>query len=122
LIVSEEPAELEELLWKANREGDAAFYDERLSAGAVVVSKYGTMDKAATVAVIGANRNPYVSTDRSEQRVLQIDDDTAVVTYRVDVVAQVAGAEVQLPSYASTVWHREPSGQWQVVLHQQTAL
>jgi ketosteroid isomerase-like protein len=120
--VTEGPAELEALLWKANREGDSTFYSDRLRADAVVISKYGVMDKAATVAVIGANHNPYLSTDRTAERVLSIDSDTMVVTYRVDVVAAVNGEEVELPSYATTVWHREPSGEWQVVVHQQTAL
>lgn len=120
--MSEGPAELEALLWKANREGDATFYDDRLRADALVVSKYGVMDKPATVAVIKANRNPYVSTERTAERVLVIDDDTVVVTYRVDVVALVEGNEVQLPSYASSVWNRDSSGEWKVVIHQQTAL
>lgn len=120
--MSEGPAELEELMWKANRDGDAAFYEDRLRDDALVVSKYGVMDKATVVPGIEANKNPYLETDRSAERAITIDDDTVVVSYRVDVVAVVQGNKLQLPSYASTVWNRDQAGRWWAVFHQQTAL
>ncbi|HEY4570273.1 MAG TPA: DUF4440 domain-containing protein [Kribbella sp.] len=48
-------------------------------------------------------------------------DHTAIVTYRVDVTVFVEGNELEVPSYASTVW-TNTSGEWRVAFHQQTAL
>jgi ketosteroid isomerase-like protein len=112
---------LEEQMWAANRNGDGDFYAQHLRDDAVVVSKYGVADKAVIVPGIQANRNPYVSTDRSQERVIQVDEHTAIVTYRVDVVALVNGSEVKLPSYATSVWTDE-SGDWRIVFHQQSAI
>ncbi|TWD83627.1 uncharacterized protein DUF4440 [Kribbella amoyensis] len=121
MTVSETLLALEERLWQANREGDGRFYAEYLRDDAYAVSKYGRMDKAQAVPTISANHNPYLKSDLTEQRVIEIDADSAVVTYRVDVVALVNGNELELPSYASTVWNRV-DGEWRVVFHQQTAL
>jgi hypothetical protein len=121
VLVVEELHGLEERMWEANRKGDGDFYTQRLRDDAVVVSKYGVMDKAAIVPGIQANHNPYVKTDRSEERVIQVDEHTAIVSYRVDVVALVNGNEVELPSYATSVWNDE-SGEWLIVFHQQTAI
>ncbi|MGW6278086.1 nuclear transport factor 2 family protein [Kribbella sp. NPDC055071] len=117
----EELQGLEERMWEANRKGNGDFYAQRLREDAVVVSKYGVMDKAAIVPGIQANHNPYVTTDRSEERVIQVDEHTAIVSYRVDVVALVNGNEVELPSYATSVWNDE-SGEWLIVFHQQSAI
>ena len=113
--------ELEQLLWKANREGDGEFYARYLREDAFAVSKYGTLTKAEAVPLISANENPFVRTDLSDVKVIQLDDDNAIVTYRVKVVALMNGEKVDLPAYASTVWNRT-GGEWRVVLHQQTAL
>ncbi|HEU4948992.1 MAG TPA: hypothetical protein VFT31_17725 [Kribbella sp.] len=45
----------------------------------------------------------------------------ALVTYRLDVTAVVEGNEVELPSYATSVYNRA-GDQWLCVFHQQTAL
>ncbi|GAA0616241.1 nuclear transport factor 2 family protein [Kribbella sandramycini] len=121
MSVAETLLELEDQLWKANREGDGAFYAQWLRDDALAVSKWGIIDKAAAVPGIQANQNPYLTTDRSGEQVIVVDEHTAVVTYRVDVVALVDGSERQLPSYASTVWN-DSSGEWRVVFHQQSAL
>jgi hypothetical protein len=113
--------ELEDLLWKANREGDGDFYQKYLLDDAVAVTKFGIIDKATAVPGIRINHNPFVKTDRSDEQVITVDDHTAIVTYRVDVTALVDGNEVHLPSYASTVW-TDVHGDWRVAFHQQTAL
>ncbi len=112
---------LEELLWQANRDGNGSFYAELLRDDALVVSKYGVMTKSQGIPVIEANHNPYLKTDLSERKVIQLDENNALVTYRVDVTALVDGAEVELPSYATSVYTRE-GDQWRGVFHQQTAL
>ncbi|MFD7157044.1 nuclear transport factor 2 family protein [Kribbella sp. NPDC059898] len=121
MSVDEELSGLEELLWKANREGDGAFYQRYLRDDAIAVSRFGIIDKATAVPGITANHNPYLKTVRTGERVIVVDEHTAVVTYHVDVTVLVDGNEVQAPSYASTVW-TNASGEWLVAFHQQTAL
>lgn len=113
--------ELEDLLWKANREGDGDFYDRYLLEDAIAVSKYGIIDKATAVPGITANHNPYLKTDRTGERVIVVDDHTAIVTYHVEVTVLVDGNEAQFSSYASTVW-TNATGEWRIAFHQQTAL
>ncbi|MFD7652770.1 nuclear transport factor 2 family protein [Actinosynnema sp. NPDC059797] len=112
---------LEEELWRANREGDGAFYERSLRDDAVAVSQYGVMTKADAVSTIGANRNPYLKTELSGVRVLEVGADSAAVTYRVDVVALVEEREVEFSALVTTVCAREGDG-WLVVLHQQSPL
>ena len=52
---------------------------------------------------------------------IQFDENNALVTYRVDVTAVVQGNEIELPSYATSVYARE-GDRWRGVFHQQTAL
>jgi hypothetical protein len=103
VTVTETLLELEERMWRTNRNGDGAFFAELLREDALVVSKYGVMTKAQGIPVI------------------QLDENNALVTYRVDVTAVVQGKEVELPSYATSVYIRELA-QWRGVFHQQTAL
>ncbi|MGW1341567.1 nuclear transport factor 2 family protein [Kribbella sp. NPDC002412] len=119
--VTETLLALEDELWRANRQGDSDFYAHYLRDDAIAVSKYGVMGKAEAVPVIRENQNPFIKTDRTDERVIVIDDHSAIVTYRVDVVALIDGNEVLLPSYASTIW-TDASGEWRVAFHQQTAL
>src|SRR5215510_14345068 len=121
MSVTETLLALEDELWRANREGDGDFYEQYLRDDAIAVSKYGVLDKATAVPGIRANRNPYLKTDRTDERVIVVDVNTAIVTYRVDVTALVQGNELHLPSYASSVWNNS-SGTWRIVFHQQTAL
>jgi hypothetical protein len=121
MSVNEELSGLEDLLWKANREGDGAFYQRYLRDDAIAVTRFGIIDKATAVPGITANRNPYLKTDRSEQRVIVVDEHTAIVTYHVAVTVLVDGNEVQAPSSATSVW-TNISGEWLVAFHQQTAL
>ena len=121
MSVNEELSELEELLWKANREGDGDFYQKYLRDDAIAVTRFGIIDKATAVPGIRANHNPYLTTDRSDERVIVVDDHTAIITYHVDVTVLVDGNELQAPSYATTVW-TNVAGEWLVAFHQQTAL
>ncbi|WP_328998982.1 nuclear transport factor 2 family protein [Kribbella sp. NBC_00709] len=121
MSVNEQLLELEDLLWKANREGDGDFYEKYLLDDAIAVTKFGIIDKATAVPGITANVNPYLKTDRTGERVIVVDDHTAIVTYRVEVTVLVDGDEAQFPAYASTVW-TDVSGEWRIAFHQQTAL
>ncbi|GAB3420508.1 nuclear transport factor 2 family protein [Flindersiella endophytica] len=113
--------ELENEMWRANREGDGAFYTKQLRDDALVVSKYGVMAKEQVVTVIQANQNHYVKTDLSQHRVIELDANNALITYHAHVVAEVQGKQVELLSYATSTYTREGDG-WRIVFHQQTAL
>jgi hypothetical protein len=111
----------EEEMWRANREGDGAFYEGHLRDDALLVSKYGVVSKQTVVPMIQANRNPYVKTVLSDQRVLPIADGSALVTYRADVTAATEGGEIEFSVLATSVYARE-GDRWRGVFHQQTAL
>src|SRR6185369_1158658 len=78
---------LEEKMWAANRAGDAGYYAKLLRDDSLVVSRYGVMGRAAIVAGIGENRNPYVSSTITEPRVIELTADSALITYHVHVEA-----------------------------------
>jgi hypothetical protein len=111
----------EEEMWRANREGNGAFYDALLRDDALLVSKYGVVEKQAVVPMITANRNPYVKTELSGQRVLRINDATALVTYKADVTATTEAGEVEFSVLATSVYALEGDS-WRIVFHQQSAL
>jgi ketosteroid isomerase-like protein len=113
--------ELEEQMWQANREGDADFYERNLRDDALIVSKYGVIDKKTGIPVIRANHNPYTKTILSNQKVISLTDSSALVTYKCDITAQTEGGEVEFSVLATSVYVRE-GNQWLITLHQQTAL
>jgi uncharacterized protein (TIGR02246 family) len=121
MSVAETLTELEERMWRANREGDGAFYAGLVRDDALVVSRYGVMGKDQIVAGIQANRNPYVKTELSEFRVVELGEDSALITYRAQVVALVNGSETELSVYATSVYVREGDS-WRNAFHQQSAL
>jgi hypothetical protein len=67
MTVTETLLELEDQMWRANREGDGSFYAHWLRDDALAVSKYGIIDKAAAVPGIQANHNPYLKTPRTRR-------------------------------------------------------
>jgi hypothetical protein len=113
--------DLETEMWRANREGDGAFYDRVLRDDAIVVSKYGVAGKAEAVPLITKNENPYLKTDLSDLRVLPIGADSALITYRAEVTALIAGAEQTFQVLATSVYARVDDA-WRSVFHQQSAL
>jgi hypothetical protein len=110
--------DLEDEMWRANREGDGSFYDRVLRDDALVVSKYGVAGKAAIVPGVSKNENPYVKTVLSDRKVLPITPDSALVTYRVAVTND---AGVTFEALATSVYARE-GDTWRSVFHQQSAL
>jgi ketosteroid isomerase-like protein len=121
MTVETELSTLEENMWTANRAGDGHFYDTRLRADAMVVSRYGVLGKAEIVPGIQRNHNPYLRNKLSDQRVVRISADSALITYRADVTALVDGEEVDFAVLATSVYAREGGG-WLCVFHQQSAL
>jgi hypothetical protein len=111
--------DLEDDLWRANREGDGEFYATTLRDDALTISKYGVVDKATVVPVVQANRNPYVETKLSNHKVLHLTDDCALITYQADVTT---ASNVRLSVLATSVYVRGSYGDWRLVVHQQTPI
>src|SRR5215212_11512100 len=110
--------DLEDEMWRANREGDGSFYERVLRDDALVVSQWGVAPKAAIVPGISKNDNPYVETELSDRKVLQITGDSALVTYKAEVTT---GAGVTFRLLATSVYARE-GDEWRSVFHQQSPL
>lgn len=113
--------ELENELWRANREGDGAFYEEHLRPDALVVSRYGVVERDAMLPRVQENRNPYLRAELTEPRVLSLTEDSALITYRSTVTAQANTEEITFEVLATSVYVRE-GGTWRGAFHQQTAL
>ncbi|MFC0113807.1 nuclear transport factor 2 family protein [Kibdelosporangium aridum] len=111
--------DLEEELWRANREGDGAFYDKVLRDDALGVSKFGVYDKSGAVKLISINDNPFTRSKMSDAKVLLINDTAALVTYKTDYTALIDGTKHDFTALATTVYSLE-DGEWRAVLHQQS--
>ena len=112
---------LEEKMWAANRAGDAGYYATMLRDNAVVVSRYGVMDRAAILVGIGENRIPYVSSTITEPRAIELTPDSALITYHVHVEALRDGEPLAFDTLATSVYVRQ-DGSWRNAFHQQSAL
>jgi hypothetical protein len=112
---------LEDEMWRANREGDGSFYERVVRDDALVVSRYGVATKAEIVPGIAKNENPYIRTELSDQKVVRITADSALVTYKAAVTALVNGSETAFQVLATSVYARADD-EWRNVFHQQTAL
>lgn len=119
--VEKELEELEEELWRANREGDGDFYARMLREDAVSVSQFGTAGKEQVVALIQHNRDPFIRSALSEPQVRVLSPDSALITYRVGFTARTEQGDIDHVALATTVYARENAG-WRVALHQQTPL
>lgn len=61
--VASEVLEMEDELWRADREGDGSYYERVLAVDAIAVSPYGVATKTEVVPLINSNQNPYVATE-----------------------------------------------------------
>jgi uncharacterized protein (TIGR02246 family) len=114
---------LEERAWEANRNGDADWYEERLTGDAIVVSRWGVAERDAILEGFAANRNPYLRTTTDDQRVLRPTPDTAVVTGRTVVEVLMEGqSEVTEHTVRSSTLYVREGGAWKIAFHQQTQL
>ncbi|GAB3827835.1 nuclear transport factor 2 family protein [Dactylosporangium cerinum] len=119
MTVETELEQLEEEMWRANREGDGSFYDRVVRDDALVVSKYGVAGKADIVPTITKNENPFLKTTLADLKVLRISDDSALVTYKATVTALISAAERTFQVLATSVYTRD-GDEWRSVFHQQT--
>ena len=117
---AEELIELEYAAWDAlatSGEAAAAFYDEVL-APQVLVLLPGPMVIDDRAAVIDSMRgDPWSSFELSNERVLELDDRSAVLAYEVH--AQRGDTDYRA-LLNSTYVRNEDQGGWKLALHQQT--
>jgi uncharacterized protein (TIGR02246 family) len=111
--------DLEEDMWRANREGDGGFYARCLTDDALLISRFGVAGKDEIVAGITANRNPFVRSEIHEPRVLALGEAAALITYRATYTALIGGAEQDFAALATSVYVLV-DGHWRSKFHQQT--
>jgi ketosteroid isomerase-like protein len=119
MTIATELERLEQEMWRANREGDGGFYERVVRDDALVVSRHGVAGKADIVPIVTRNERPFVQTELTDLKVLQISGDSALVTYKATVTALVDDAEERSQVLATSVYARE-GDQWRSVFHQQT--
>ncbi len=119
--VEKELLALEEEMWRANREGDGAFYDRVLRDDALLVSRFGFAGKQEVVPGIQANRNPFIRSELSDQRVVVLTDTSAFISYRASYTALMEDGEHDFTVLATSIYVHDGEA-WRSVLHQQTPL
>ena len=78
-------------------------------------------DKDAFLAKMAAGRIQYVALDWSEERVLELAPDAAMLTGRMNTDVKVEGVVKELRNRVITVWSRT-GGAWRMVAFQSTPL
>lgn len=119
MTIASELKQLEKEMWRANREGDGDFYDRVVREDALTVSKHGVAGKADIVPNVTRNENPFLKTDLSHLKVVQISEDSALVTYKATVTALIDDEQQKFQVLATSVYAREDD-EWRSVFHQQT--
>ena len=78
-------------------------------------------DKAAYIAKMAAGRIDYLAIDWSEQRVIALAEDAALLTGRMTSTVRVEGAQKRLDNRVISAWSLA-EGAWRVVAFQSTPL
>ncbi len=101
-----------------DNEAHAALLDPRLqfhhATGAVD-------DKQAYMAKMAAGRIQYVAIRWSEEKVVALGDDAAVLTGRMNTDVRVEGVDKALINRVTSVWRRT-DGSWQMLVFQSTPM
>lgn len=121
MTIQTELKKLEKEMWRANREGDGSFYERVVRDDALTVSKHGVASKADIVPNVTKNENPFLKTTLTGMQVLQVNADSALVTYKATVTALIDDTEQKFQVLATSVYAREDD-EWRSVFHQQTEL
>jgi hypothetical protein len=100
-----------------SRNADAGFYRGYLTDNALIVSRFGVLDREQILRQFaGGNVNPFLSTVIEDPRVVVLDDDSALLTYKATIEALITRATTpELREGWTTVFsiyaHRVRSGQ-----------
>jgi hypothetical protein len=111
--------DIEHEFWKANLAGDGATFDRLLRDDAIGVSPWGVAGKSQAVAGINANQNPYHAYEITEPTVVELTDESAVLTYKVHVKGSQGDAPFTVDFFATTVYVRR-DGTWLAAFNQFT--
>jgi len=114
--VKESLLELERRLWN----GDEAFYRERLYDEAVMVfpAPTGILERTEVLASVGAG-DSWKRIEFSDERVVELNDQTVQLLYRADATRREDGSEYNV---LVTTTYTDVGGTWNVVSHQQTPI
>ena len=121
MTIASELKNLEKELWEANREGDDGFYKRVVRDDGLSVSTHGALGKDDIVAAVAKNVNHFLTVDLSHMKVVQINEGSALVTYKATATALVDDEKQKYEVLATSVYARE-GDEWRSVLHQQTEL
>ena len=106
----------EKEVWERIKKKDGAGFASYLAEDQIYVNGTGVYSKAETVKDIGVGGPPDLTLD--DWKVLMIDKDAAIVTYKATPKAMACGPE-HVAQRNSTVWVKR-NGKWLAVFHQDT--
>jgi uncharacterized protein (TIGR02246 family) len=110
----------EKEVWDAIRKKDMQRFASFLAEDQLYVSDEGVRSKAESVKALGEATIPDIKLD--DWKVLMIDKDAAIVTYRATATPPACGPEMASPvSRNTTVWAKR-GGKWLAVFHQDTTV
>jgi hypothetical protein len=109
----------EKEVWELIKKKDAQGFATYLAEDQLYVTNDGVHSKAETGKGISENTLTELALD--EWRVLMINKDTALVTYKLTGKGTINGQESSNVSRESTVWARR-GGKWLAVFHQDTTV
>ena len=102
--------------WQALSDGTGAdFYDQHLTADAIMVFPFGVLARQQSIESIRA-APPWATFAIEEPRIVELDNDSAILTYRATAQRQ---GEAPYSALMTTVfvWSE---GRWMTAFHQQT--
>lgn len=103
---------LEEKSWQANIKEDVDYFRKNTTDSMLVVAPFGVFDKQAIIAQIEKKQGvPFKSAKMEDTRVISLTPDSALITYKVAIVAFVQGKDVTVRRYVTTVYVRQ-KGKW----------
>ncbi|HEY6190303.1 MAG TPA: nuclear transport factor 2 family protein [Pyrinomonadaceae bacterium] len=107
----------EKEVWEMIRKKDIQGFSSALAEDQLYVTGDGVHTKAETVKSVAEGTLSDFSLD--EWKVLMLDKDMALVTYKVSSKGTVNGQEVVSVTHESTIWAKR-GGKWVAVFHQDT--
>jgi len=114
--------QLEKDTWRAWEKSDRKFFDKVLSVESIQVSPSGVDDRAAMLNNIAPGRCEVRSwsIDDSTVKLMMLDADAAVLTYKASQDATCGGQAVPATVWATSIFVRRGRA-WQSAHHQETA-
>ncbi len=110
---------LEKSAYEACKNKDAKFWGSFLANSFVGFGTAGRLDKAAAIKEYGGTDCDVKSYSLSDEKMTQLGDNVAFVTYKTNINATCAGQKVPVNAMASGVYVRS-NGQWKGAFHAET--